>query len=107
MGSQVFYRIFGDIFRISPLSAEMLQDRLPFEQVTISDGNLHFEHEGGYIDMEEALELIATGLTEKSSGKIDFIDTLEWEMTRFEITGREIGHKRIDLNNALEKYMFE
>jgi hypothetical protein len=101
------YRIYGSIKGLADEQGRRVADELPLEDVSYARGELAFEHEGVYVDLETILELISSVLLPGSEGRIDYIDNAEWCLTRYTISGTNISERRVDLNDALDKYIYE
>ncbi|CCH48219.1 hypothetical protein [Pseudodesulfovibrio piezophilus] len=98
-------RIYGDFHRITPDIFEQIKDAIPVDQVEYDGDVLRIDHEGTYILMDDFIELISKRLPEEGYGHVEFIDNLEWEVTRYTITPGKIEHKKIKVDNVLDAHM--
>ncbi|QJB57151.1 hypothetical protein [Pseudodesulfovibrio sp. zrk46] len=99
-------RIYGDFHRITPEIYEQLKDSIPLEQIDY-DGKdvLRIDHEGKYIYMDDFIELVSKVLPENGYGHVEFIDNLDWEVTRYTITPGKIEEKTVKVDNVLDAHM--
>jgi hypothetical protein len=107
MGRKENYRLYGSIKGLRDEDAKRLVAELPLDEVKFADDELDFEHEGPFVDMDTVLELIASVLNPGTEGRFDYIDNLEWVLTRYTASGTSLTSKRVDLNDALDKYIYE
>jgi hypothetical protein len=107
MGRKENYRLYGSIKGLRDKDAKRLASELPLDEVKLADGELDFEHEGPFVDMDTVLELISSVLHPGTEGRFDVIDNPEWVLTRYTVSGTSLTSKRVDLNDALDKYIYE
>jgi hypothetical protein len=107
MGRKENYRLYGSIKGLRDKDAKRLASELPLDEVKFADGELDFEHEGPFVDMDTVLELIASALTPEATGQFDHIDNEQWVLTRYSVDGTTLSTKRVGLNDALDKYIYE
>jgi hypothetical protein len=101
-------RIYGDFHRISPEIYEQIKDSIPLDQIDYDGADvLRIDHEGKYIYMDDFIELISKILPENGYGHVEFIDNLDWEVTRYTITPGNIEEKTIKVDNVLDAHMRE
>lgn len=79
------YRVYGQVWGLTEELFEGIADETPFETADFEEGVLVLEHEGCWIDVESAVEDIASILPEGGEGYVDFIDNLDWTVTRYVI----------------------
>jgi len=77
------YRVYGQVWGLTEELFEKIAEDAPFDTVDFEDGVLVLEHEGGWVDVESAVEDIASVLPEGGEGHVDFIDNLDWTITRY------------------------
>ena len=98
-------RIYGDFHRVSPEMYERIKDAIPLEQVEYDGDVLRIDHEGHYIIMDDFMELMADELPEDGYGHVEFIDQLEWEVSRFTIKPGKVEEKKVKVDNVLDAHM--
>ena len=100
-------RTYGDITGISPEAFEALKPHIPFPQVKYAGGKLSVDHEGQYIDVEPFIEKVLAVMDEDGWGGVDFIDHVEWEVTRYVIRNGAVTIKKVRPDNVLEPLLNE
>lgn len=100
-------RTYGDFTGISPEAFEALRPICPFPQVRYAAGKLSVDHEGAYIDVEPFLDKVMEVLAPGGWGGIDFIDHVEWEVTRYIIRDGTVTVKKVRPDNVLEPLLNE
>ncbi len=85
MGARSGYRVYGQVWGLDAALAERLGAALPFAEASFEDGVLVLEHEGGWIDVEEAAGEIASALPPGGEANVDLIDNVDWTVTRYAI----------------------
>lgn len=98
-------RVYADFHRISPELFERIKDSIPFDQVEYDGDVLRLDHEGVYLMIDDFLELIRDSLPEGGYGHVEYIDHLEWVVTRYTITPGKIEEKRVPVDNVLDAHM--
>lgn len=98
-------RVYGDFHRITPEIYEEIKDSLPFDQVEYDGDVLRLDHEGVYLMIDDFMETISKLLPEGGYGHVEFIDHLEWEVTRYTITPNKIEEKTVKVDNVLDAHM--
>jgi hypothetical protein len=98
-------RVYGDFHRISPELYERIKDAIPFDQVEYDGDVLRLDHEGVYLMIDDFMELIRDSLPEGGYGHVEYIDNLEWVVTRYTITPGRIDEKRVPVDNVLDAHM--
>ncbi len=98
-------RVYGDFHRISPEIYEKIKDSIPFDQVEYDGDVLRVDHEGVYLMIEDFMEEISKLLPENGYGHVEFIDHLDWEVTRYTITPGKIEEKVVKVDNVLDAHM--
>jgi hypothetical protein len=98
-------RVYGDFHRIYPDIFEKIKDSIPFDQVKYDGDVLRLDHEGVYLMIDDFLELITGLLPEGGYGHVEYIDHLDWVVTRYTITPGSIQEKRIPVDNVLDAHM--
>lgn len=78
-------RTYGDFHGLKPEDFERLRPDLPFSKVVYQDGVLSVDYEGHYIDVEGFLDAITPLLPPPGWGMLDFIDQIDWKLTRYVI----------------------
>jgi len=98
-------RIYGDFHRITPEIYEQIKDSIPLEQIDYDGADvLRIDHEGKYVYMDDFIELISKVLPENGYGHVEFIDNLEWVVTRYTITPGKIEQKVVKVDNVLDAH---
>ncbi len=100
-------RTYGDIMGISPEAYEKLKPHIPFPQVKYANGKLSVDHEGVYIDVEPFIEKVVELMDENGWGGVDFIDHVEWEVTRYVLRKGSVRIKKVKPDNVLEPLLNE
>lgn len=77
------YRVYGQVWGLTEELFERIAAESPFETAVFEEGVLVLEHEGGWIDVESAVEDIVQALPEGGEGNVDLIDNLDWTVTRY------------------------
>ncbi|GAB7023536.1 hypothetical protein [Salidesulfovibrio brasiliensis] len=98
-------RIYGDFHGLTPEKFEMIKDEIPLDQVDYEDNVLRIDHEGVYIDMDDFIERMAEVLGDEGRGAVEFIDHVEWEVTRYTIEKGRISSKKVKVDNVLDAHM--
>lgn len=96
------YRIYGTVRGIPEERAARLMAELPFEGVSYTNGVLDIDHEGVWVDVEAALDLIVNCVGEDGRGGVDVIDNLEWQITRYTLRPGGYSSRTLDLDNVLD-----
>jgi hypothetical protein len=100
-----YVRIYGDFHRISPEIYEQLKDSIPFDQIEYDGDVLRVDHEGEYILIDDFIEKVRDLLPENGYGHMEYIDHLDWVVTRYTIKPGKIEEKRIPVDNVLDAHM--
>ncbi len=95
-------QIYGDFFGISPDAYKLLQEKLPFADVSFSGNSLHVGHEGSFLLVDEILSDISKLMNDKGDGKLDVIDKQEWTLTRYHVKKDSVIEKKINIDNVLD-----
>jgi hypothetical protein len=98
-------RVYADFHRITPEVFEKIKDSLPFDQVEYDGDVLRLDHEGVYLMVDDFLETMKDLLPEGGYGHLEYIDHLDWVVTRYTITPGKIEEKRIPVDNVLDAHM--
>jgi len=98
-------RVYGDFHRITPEIFEKIKGSIPFDQVEYDGDVLRLDHEGSYLMIDDFIESISELLPENGYGHVEFIDNLEWEVTRYTIKPGKIEEKKIKVDNVLDAHM--
>lgn len=99
---QAAYRIYGTVKGIPATAWDRLAAELPFEGVSYTNGLLDIDHEGAWVDVESALDLISAVMLEGGWGGVDVIDNLDWQITRYTLTPGGYSSRTFDLDNVME-----
>lgn len=100
-------RVYGDFHRISPEIFEQLKDCCPFDQVEYDGDVLRVDHEGCYLMIDDFIEKVRDLLPENGYGHVEYIDHMDWVVTRYTIKPGKIEEKTIMIDNVLDAYMHE
>jgi len=98
-------RVYGDFHRITPEIYEKLKDSIPFDQVEYDGDVLRVDHEGVYLMIDDFIEMVRDLLPENGYGHVEYIDHLDWVVTRYSIKPGKIEEKRIAVDNVLDAHM--
>lgn len=100
-------RAYGDIHGLSPEAFEALRPLIPFPQVKYVGRVLSVDHEGIYIDVEPFIEKVIELMDEDGWGGIDFIDHVEWEVTRYVLKKGSVMVRKVNPDNVLDPLLNE
>jgi hypothetical protein len=100
-------RVYGDFHRITPDIFEKLKDHIPFEQVEYDGDVLRVDHEGVYLMIDDFIEMVRDLLPENGYGHVEYIDHLDWIVTRYTIKPGKIEEKIVLIDNVLDAHMRE
>jgi hypothetical protein len=100
-------RVYGDFHRISPDIYEQLKGAIPFDQVEYDGDVLRVDHEGPYLYIDDFLELIRDLLPENGYGHVEYIDEVDWEVTRYTIKPGDIQSKVVKIDNVVDAHQKE
>jgi hypothetical protein len=95
-------RVYADIHGLSPEAFEEIRPSLPFDQVVYKDRILAVEFEGQYIDVEPFLDAVARLLDDGGWGKLDYIDQIDYALTRYVIKKGGWTAKSVMVDNVME-----
>lgn len=95
-------RVYADIQGLSPEAFEEIRQSMPFDQVVYKDRTLGVDFEGHYIDVEPFLNDVARLLDEDGWGKLDYIDQIDYALTRYVIKKGEVRAVNVMLDNVME-----
>lgn len=98
-------RVYGDFHRITPEIYEQIKDAIPFDQVEYDGDVLRVDHEGVFLMVDDFLETVRDILPEGGYGHVEYIDNLDWEVTRYTITPGKIEEKKVKVDNVLDAHM--
>lgn len=97
-------RVYGDFHRISPELYEQIKDSIPFDQVDYNGDVLRLDHEGPYLYIDDFLETVRDLLPENGYGHVEYIDEVEWEVTRYTIKPGRIESKVVKVDNVVDAH---
>ncbi|WP_243547220.1 hypothetical protein [Pseudodesulfovibrio tunisiensis] len=100
-------RVYGDFHRLAPEAYEQVKGMIPFDQVKYDGDVLRVDHEGVYLDIDDFMEAIAGLLGNGGYGNIEYIDNVEWTVTRYVIRDGKIEFKTIPIDNVLDAHQKE
>ncbi|OEU71542.1 MAG: hypothetical protein BA863_14935 [Desulfovibrio sp. S3730MH75] len=95
-------RVYGDVSGLSQKDFDEMKDELPFNKVVYKDEVLNVDYEGHYIDIDDFLEELVKRLPKAAWAKVDFIDHVEWHLTRHEILEGKLTSRTVNADHALE-----
>lgn len=95
-------RVYADIHGLSPEAFEEIRPSLPFDQVVYKDRILAVDFEGQYIDVEPFLDAVAQLLDDDGWGKLDYIDQIDYALTRYVIKKGGWTAKSVMVDNVME-----
>lgn len=96
-------RVYADIHGLSPEAYEEIRQSMPFDQAVYKDRVLNVDFEGHYIDVEPFLADVARLMDDNGWGKLDFIDQIDYALTRYIIKKGEWKAKDVLVDNVVEK----
>ena len=100
-------RVYADIHGLSPEAFAEIRQSMPFDQVVYKDRTLAVDFEGHYIDVEPFLNDVARLLDDDGWGKLDYIDQIDYALTRYVITKGSYTTKEVMVDNVVEKVHLE
>lgn len=100
-------RVYGDFHRITPEIYEQLKNTMPFEDVEYDGDVLRVDHEGHYLIIDDFIEAVANLLPEGGYGHVEYIDQLDWVVTRYTITPGKIEEKVVPVDNVVDAHQKE
>jgi hypothetical protein len=100
-------RVYGDFHRIAPEVFELIKDIIPFDQVEYDGDVLRVDHEGHYLMIDDFMEAIRDNLPEGGYGHVEYIDQLDWVVTRYTITPGKIEEKLVRVDNVVDAHQRE
>jgi len=95
-------RVYADVHGLSPEAFEEIRHSMPFNQVVYKDRVLAVDFEGHYIDVEPFLDAIARLLDADGWGKLDYIDQIDYALTRYVIKKGGWTAKSVMVDNVME-----
>ncbi|OIO04358.1 MAG: hypothetical protein AUJ49_03075 [Desulfovibrionaceae bacterium CG1_02_65_16] len=95
-------RVYADVHGLSPEAWEEIRATMPFDQAVYKDRVLAVDFEGHYIDVEPFLNDVARLLDEGGWGKLDYIDQIDYALTRYVITKDGWKAKEVLVDNVVE-----
>lgn len=95
-------RVYGDVQGLSQKDFDEMKDKIPFNKIVYKNELLNVDYEGHYIDIDDFLEELVKRLPETAWAKVDFIDHLDWKMTRHEIIEGKLSSREINIDAVLE-----
>jgi hypothetical protein len=95
-------RVYADVHGLSPEAFEEIRHSMPFNQVVYKDTILNVDFEGHYIDVEPFLADIARLLSPGGWGKLDYIDQIDYALTRYSILPGEYKHVDVHVDSVVE-----
>jgi hypothetical protein len=93
--------------RMNEEDGRRLACELDLDDVRFEDGELSFEHMAPWVDVDRVVALITSALGPQTFGQFDHVDDEEWVLTRYSIEGTSVTIRRVPLNDALDKYIYE
>nr|WP_287412964.1 hypothetical protein [Pseudodesulfovibrio sp.] len=97
-------RVYGDFHRITPEIYEQIKDANPFDQVEYDGDVLRVDHEGHYLMIDDFIEAIRDLLPENGYGHVEYIDQLDWVVTRYTIKPGKIEEKIVLIDNVVDAH---
>lgn len=95
-------RVYGDISGLSDHDFKEIRPSLPFEKIVYENGVLSVDYEGHYIDIDDFLDEIRNRLHNHGWAKVDYIDQVEWKLTRYELNNGNFTEQDINIDDFLE-----
>jgi len=95
-------RVYADVHGLSPEAYEEIRHTMPFDQAVYKDRILNVDFEGCYIDVEPFLNDVARLMDDGGWGKLDFIDQIDYALTRYVIKKGEWKATEVLVDNVLE-----
>ena len=104
---QVYFRMHGYLKPVCAQLYEKLQTVLSGMDCDLDGEELHFHHEGDFLDEHEIMDTLRTILPARITGIIDCIDMQGWQMERHFFTGENWKTEKIHLNEVMDKKNYE
>ena len=98
-------RVYGDFHRVNKEMYDQLMGICPFDQVEYDGDVLRVDHEGVYLMVDDFMEMVRDLLPENGYGHVEFIDHLDWVVTRYTIKPGKIEEKKVPVDNVLDAHM--
>jgi len=96
-------RVYADIHGLSPEAFEEIRHSMPFDQIVYKNGILNVDFEGHYIDVEPFLADVARLIEPTGWGKLDYIDQIDYALTRYVIKKGSYTTQEVLVDNVVEK----
>jgi len=95
-------RVYADVHGLSPEAFAEIRQTMPFDQVVYKDRILNVDFEGCYIDVEPFLNDVARLMDEDGWGKLDYIDQIDYALTRYVIKKGGWKATEVLVDNVME-----
>jgi len=95
-------RVYADIRGLTPEAYEEIRGSMPFNKAVYKDGLLNVDFEGHYIDVEPFLIDVARLLSPGGWGKLDYIDQIDYALTRYVIVPGSYKAQEVLVDNVVE-----
>ncbi len=104
---QVYFRMHGYLKPVCRQLYEKLHPILSGMDCELEAEELHFHHEGDFLDENEIMSALMNILPSETTGIIDCIDMQGWQMKRYFFTGADWKAEKIHLNEVMDKKNYE
>lgn len=98
----VLVKVYGSLHPADEATLEALASVTEPGQVEREGDLLRVAFEGIWFPIEDFMDALRPHLTDKSEGRIDFIDMDAWRLRRHVIKGTVVEVKENSLNNVLD-----
>lgn len=95
-------RIYGEVRGLTDAVWAELSGECPFEAAVYKDGVLAIEHEGGWVDADSFMEIVAAALAPGGEGHLDVIDNEAWTITRYTLAPGKCASHLFNIDDVLE-----
>ncbi len=95
-------RVYGDVHGLPQKDFDEIEMELPFNKIVYKDNVLNVDYEGHYIDIDDFLDGLVKRLPVTGWAKVDFIDHVDWQLTRHEIIDGKLTSRVVNVDAVLE-----
>ena len=95
-------RVYGDVHGLSEKDFDELKCKIPFNKIVYKNEVLNVDYEGHFIDIEDFLKELQKRLPKTGWAKVDFIDHIDWKLTRYEIIDGKFSFREVNVDAVLE-----
>ena len=95
-------RVYADVVGLSPEGFEKLKTSMPFTQVAYDGNTLRVDHEGEFLDVDGFMDEVIKLMDPDGWAHLDYIDNLDYTLTRYRIENGKITERTVDVDNVME-----